>query len=268
MSRSDAVAANLPTHLGGEPKAQGAERGRRGGFLPAFPLRGRLRRELEELGVRRSRSSDAPVLALAGLLLIAGASATIGAATHSLDTQTAVGLAAAVLTVAGLFVAVLQWRLGLSEKAFDALYHRIAMANEMRLEAFKDLGTDDEQAAGDKPSERYRFYVFTEIDSLEYAARRYRFGLGVSADIVHRAIRHFRSRCLSETFRDTAEACLEESAYFAETKCLVKSIVARARDDDEGKPDYDDGGNPIYPTWDEQAGRWAYPHREADCRPA
>jgi hypothetical protein len=230
MSASDALVEQPTPDDRDQLKAQISELGQRG-ILGALTVRGRLRKELEQLGVRRSRTSNAPVWALAGLLLIAAGSATVGAVTHSLSAQTAVGLAAAVLTVAGLLVAVLQWRVGLSEKAFDSLYGRIAMANEMRLEVFKDLGSDSEQAAAGERPELYKFFVFTEIDSLEYAARRYRFGLGMNADIVDRAIRHFRSRCTSETFRSTAEACAKEGAYFKETKCMVDSIVTKARED-------------------------------------
>jgi hypothetical protein len=102
----------------------------------------------------------------------------------------------------------------------------------MRLEVFKGLSSDSEQAAAGERPELYKFFVFTEIDSLEYAARRYRFGLGVNADIVDRAIRHFRSRCGSETFRFTAEACANEGAYFAETKGMVDLIVTKARQED------------------------------------
>lgn len=34
--------------------------------------------------------------------------------------------------------------------------------------------------------------------------------------------------------------------------------------DEMGWPDYGGEGNPIYPTWDEAAGKWVYPHRDAD----
>jgi hypothetical protein len=184
-----------------------------------------VRRELEQLGIRRSHASDAPVWILVSLLAIAAAAASIGAATRSLTAQAAVALSAVVVTVAGLRVALLQWRQGLAEKAFDALYERIALANKMRLEAFKDLETDEEQEVGRLRPELYRFFVFSEIDSLEYAARRYRFGLGLNADIVDRAVRHFRSRCGSETFRDVAARCAEEGAYFEDTKQAVRSIL-------------------------------------------
>jgi len=162
---------------------------------------------------------------LVSLLAIAAAAASIGAATRSLTAQAAVALSAVVVTVAGLRVALLQWRQGLAEKAFDALYERIALANKMRLEAFKDLETDEEQEVARLRPELYRFFVFSEIDSLEYAARRYRFGLGLNADIVDRAVRHFRSRCGSETFRDVAVRCAEEGAYFEDTKQAVRSIL-------------------------------------------
>ena len=40
----------------------------------------------------------------------------------------------------------------------------------------------DEEAVAKARPKRYEFYVYTEIDSLEYAARRYRSGLGLQAD--------------------------------------------------------------------------------------
>jgi hypothetical protein len=214
----------------GELKAQ-VSRLRQRGILGVIATRGSLKKELEQLKIRRSHTSDVPVWILVTLLGVAAASATVGAVTHSLSGQTAVGLAAAVLTVAGLLVAVLQWRQGLSEKAFDALYGRIAIANEMRLQAFRDLPSDNEGEIASKRPESYRFFVFTEIDSLEYAARRYRFGLGMNSDIVYRAVRHFRSRCCSDTFCHAAEECAEQGAYFKETKEMVHSIVDKARID-------------------------------------
>jgi hypothetical protein len=193
--------------------------------------RGRLRRELEQLGIRRSHASDAPVWILVSLLAVAAGAASIGAATRTLTAQSAVALSAVVVTVAGLLVALLQWRQGLAEKGFDALYQRIALANQVRLEVFRDLDTDNEVEVARRRPELYRFFVFSEIDSLEYAARRYRFGLGLNADIVDRAVRHFRSRCDSETFRLVAASCAEDGAYFEDTKTAVRSILAAARVD-------------------------------------
>jgi hypothetical protein len=228
MASSDLAAPIARQPYGDELRARISAAGERG-FLRGLVARSRLTQELEQLGITRSPTSNAPVWALVALLAVAAGSATIGAALGSFTTQTAVGLAAVVLTVAGLLVAVLQWRHGLSEKAFDGLYQRIAMANTMRLEVFKDLGSDDELDAAARRPELYRFFVFTEIDSLECAAQRFRFGLGMNAAIVDRAVRHFKSRCASEAFRRTAEECAYEGAYFEHTKTTVRAIVDDAR---------------------------------------
>lgn len=195
-------------------------------------VRGPVRRELERLGIERSWKSDLPIWFLGFIVVFGAGFAILGKTLNWLSTENAVGLAAAVLTVAGLLVAVMQWRHGLSEKAFDALYQRIALANEMRLDAFKEGKSDDEARIAREHAERYRFYVFTEIDSLEYAARRYRFGLGLNADIVNRALLHFQGRCKeSETFWLTAKDCADRGSYFSDTKTLVLSIL------DENRPE-------------------------------
>jgi len=227
MSPSHVKAPSTDQHqeVGGVISALKQRRG-------TWAMRGQLKEELEKLHIRRSHTSDAPVWILVTLLAVAAGSATIGALTHKLDAQTAVGLAAAVLTVAGLLVAVLQWRAGLSEKAFDALYGRIKMANDMRIQAFKDMESAKESEVAAKRPELYKFFVYTEIDSLEYAARRYRFGLGMNRDIVRRALRHFKARCESDPFCHTALECTDDkSGYFEETKTMVHSIVEQARGD-------------------------------------
>ena len=228
MSPSDVIAPSTDQPHGVAGFISGVRHHR---FFEGWAVRGRLKDELEQLDIKRSHTSDAPVWILVTLLAIAAGSATIGALTHELDPQTAVGLAAAVLTVAGLLVAVLQWRAGLSEKAFDALYGRIKMANDMRLQAFKDMECESESEVEEKRPELYKFFVYTEIDSLEYSARRYRFGLGMNGEIVRRALRHFKARCDSELFRRTAEECTDDkSGYFPETKTLVHAIVNEARE--------------------------------------
>jgi hypothetical protein len=181
------------------------------------------KRELKRLGLSRSRRADAQLWLLAVLLVGTAAAGAVGAATHKLTGQSAVALAAVGISVAGLLVGLLQWRNGLAEKAFDALYQRIAMANQMRLDAFGVL-TDEEQVSRDR-EHPYRFFVYSEIDSLEYAARRYRFGLGLSAHIFYRAVTHFRTRCRSDTFRRVAESCAADGGYFRDTKTLVTQLL-------------------------------------------
>ena len=231
MYASEVAAPTTRQLYGDERRDSSSALQERGGLFRRWVLRGRMAGELKKLGITRSPTSNAPVWVLVALLAVAAGSATIGAATHSLTTQTAVGLAAAVLTVAGLLVAVLQWRHGLSEKAFDSLYDRIAIANKMWLEVLKDRSSETNEAAAAERHELYRFFVFTEIDSLEYAAQRYRFGLGMNTAIVRRAVRHFKSRCESELFCLTAEDCAWNGAYFEHTQTTVQKIVDDARED-------------------------------------
>jgi hypothetical protein len=163
---------------------------------------------------------------LVGLLFVAAAVAIGAAATHSLSGTVAVGAATAVITVAGLLVAVLQWRAGLAEKALDALYTRIAFANEMSIKASEGLETDDDSEVARERPNAYRFFVFTEIDSLEYAAVRYRFGLGMTDLIADRAVSHFHRRCeASDQFSKIALECVEAGAYFPATKSIVMKIL-------------------------------------------
>jgi len=189
----------------------------------SYDERRRVRRALARLGVEGSQALNLPVWILGVLLAIAFVAGLIGVLKASLSADGAVALVAVVLTLAGLLVALLQWRNGLAEKAFDALYARIALANKMRLEAFQGVETDEEALT--QHEELYKFYVFTEIDSLEYALRRYRSGLGLRADIVERAVDHFRSRCKSPTFRNTAKRVRTREPTSRTRRATVNTIV-------------------------------------------
>ena len=183
------------------------------------------RRALARIGVERTRTSNLPVQTLAFLLLVATATAVVSFVTGSLSSNVAIGIATAMITIAGLLVATLQWRAGLAEKAIDAFYRRIAFANQMRVAASEDLRTEDEAEIARRRPLDYRFFVYTEIDSLEYATVRYRFGLGMSHLIAERAVRHFRHRCDTKVFFDFAGQCASEGAYLPETKRIVASIL-------------------------------------------
>lgn len=198
-----------------------------------FGRRTDVRDELEELDIRRSVLGSVPLVILAGLLLVALGGSVAAVLAGRMTTELAVSFGATGIAVGGLLVAVLQWRLGLAEKAFDALYGRIGLANEMRLKAFEGVDRHDEEAAATTHEERYRFFVYTEIDSLEYAVRRYQFGLGMTADITARAVGHFESRCRNEAFRAHALSCAADGAYFEATKDLVGHIVRRVAAEEE-----------------------------------
>lgn len=98
----------------------------------------------------------------------------------------------------------------------------------MRIESFKGLKTDDHAVLLRERPIDYRFFVFTEIDSLEYATIRYQYGLGMSGLIVDRAVKHFQRRCEeSPEFRATAEDCATNGAYLEGTKRVVTNVVKR-----------------------------------------
>jgi hypothetical protein len=104
------------------------------------------------------------------------------------------------------------------------------MAHRMRLEAFTGVDSNDEEPVAAVDRRLYRFFLYTEIDSREYAARRHRFGLGPNADIVDRAVRHFRGRCESSpTFGATAVECVADGACFDDTKLAAQWILGEAR---------------------------------------
>lgn len=184
--------------------------------------RARVRAELESLGIRRRATVDAPIFVLAAALLAAIVAVPAVAVLTPVDAEVAAGVAAVIVTLAVGVIGLVQWRDGLAEKALDALYQRITLANEMQLSARNHETT---------VTDRFRFYVFTEIDSLEYALRRYRSGLGLQADIVLRAIAHFEDKCKkvpgfsAEAAQCVTKGSLVEGAYFDETKDIVKKIV-------------------------------------------
>jgi hypothetical protein len=190
-------------------------------------LRRERKRRLRELQIRRSWTTNLPLWMLVALLLGAVAVAVVAWRTDIFSTDVAAAAVTVFVALAGLLVALVEWRAGLAEKALDALYARFALANEVRLEAGKEVaGGNEEQIAKEQP-DRYAFYVFTEIDSLEYARVRYGGGLGMNDVIAYRAVRHFKRRCESAAFRATATDCIGIGGYLEETPALVRELVNR-----------------------------------------
>src|SRR4051812_31055232 len=102
---------SAPVSLPATDRARDAVVAKRGGFgLRAE--RDRVRRQLEELGITRSHTSDLPVYILGVLLTTAVGVGLVAAVSGALDGNEAVAVAAVVITVAGLLVGLLQWRNG------------------------------------------------------------------------------------------------------------------------------------------------------------
>jgi hypothetical protein len=189
-------------------------------------LRRDRKRRLRELQIRRSWTTNLPLWALVALLLGAVAVAVIAWRTDIFSTDVAAVAVTVFVGLAGVLVALVEWRAGLAEKALDALYARFALANEVRLEAGKGVAGGREAEIAAQQPERYAFYVFTEIDNLEYARVRYGGGLGMNDVIAYRAVRHFQRRCeMSEAFRAKASQCVDIGGYLEETPALVAELV-------------------------------------------
>jgi hypothetical protein len=223
--------------LGGVPREEdehvsaAADLRRRAGVekrrLPRLIPNRELRQQLETLGIRRSWTANLPLWTLSALLLVAAVVPLVAWLTGAFSAEIAATAVTVFVALAGLLVALVEWRAGLAEKALDALYARFELANRMRVEAAKGIDSGDEAEINKRHPDAYGFYVFTEIDSLEYAVVRYRHGLGMSDLVAHRAIRHFERRCeMSPTFRGRVATCADIGGYLDETPALVKAIAA------------------------------------------
>ncbi len=115
----------------------------------------------------------------------------------------------AALTLIALSVAAWQWRAARHENSIDKFYDRLHLSNKMRLDAaqaaFEGTGLAGVSFVVDEAS-NYRelaaaFYVYTELDNLEYAVHKYRHGF-ISRQMTNRALDNFLSRCWLRGFTD------------------------------------------------------------------
>jgi hypothetical protein len=79
---------------------------------------------------------------------------------------------------------------------------------------------------GSAALEKYEqdMYVFTELDNLEYALEKYRLGY-MTLNHANRALRTFRSRCLSPLFRESVLACVRTSGYAPHAEEVVEAAL-------------------------------------------
>src|SRR5919205_1272109 len=166
-----------------------------------------------------------PVLAIAGT-----ATLIVLSAVHKLQVDVASQGTAAILTVGALGFGVWQWRLATAEKSLDTLYARIDLANQRRLDAQGRLRESGERR-GRELSEGemglfFDYFVFTEIDNLEYATQKYVLGL-LRPAVADRAVTLFKERCPDDDFRERAKELVKKGTYFSLTRELVPRIADR-----------------------------------------
>ncbi len=142
------------------------------------------------------------------------------------------------LTFEILLLGLWQWRAQRSEISLDRYFDRLELANKYRLEYFgkyaEACATDGAVQGEDRQravQQFYFFYVFTEIDSLEYAARRYHYGY-MPDDLAERAVLTFENRCRhSPAFWVAANELT--TAYPKDIKDLIEIALARTKKDME-----------------------------------
>ncbi len=137
-----------------------------------------------------------------------------------------------------LAVAAWQWRAARHESAIDKFYERMKLANEMRLQAAESAfahGRDVPivtHGARDYADLAASFYVFTEIDNLEYCLHKYRYGFATRR-ITNRALETLQNRCdhLPE-FREKVRILLMSGSYQAlEVSEAIRQAAGIAKSD-------------------------------------
>ena len=172
-----------------------------------------------------------PVVVAAAIVGVAGTAALVSlSAAGALQVEVASQGTAAILTVGALGFGVWQWRLATAEKSLDTLYARIDLANQRRLDAQGRLRESGERRGRELSEDEgdlfFDYFVFTEIDNLEYATQKYVLGL-LRPAVADRAVTLFEERCRKDDFRERAKELVKEGTYFDLTRKLVPKIADR-----------------------------------------
>jgi hypothetical protein len=187
---------------------------------------------LADYGLRAPSRFHPLVVAVAALGVAGTVTLVVLSAAHHLQVDVASQGTAAILTVGALGFGVWQWRLATAEKSLDTLYARIDLANQRQLDAQGRLREPGErrgqELSADEVGLFFDYFVFTEIDNLEYATQKYVLGL-LRPTVADRAVTLFEERCRKKDFRERAEKLVEDGTYFPLTRELVPRIAGRVR---------------------------------------
>jgi hypothetical protein len=141
--------------------------------------------------------------------------------------------AASIFTADAVLLAAWQWRAQRREVSLEAYFARLDVPNERRL-AYYEKVIDAIDKAAERPAlaraieQFYIFYMYAELDNLEYAMTKYVNG-GMASDLAERAVRTFTTRCAqSRDFQETAAMAVQGSGYSEAFEELVTEIVQRA----------------------------------------
>jgi hypothetical protein len=148
-------------------------------------------------------------------------------------------VAASLFTADAILVALWQWRAQRREVSLEAYFARLNVPNERRLayyqQAFALSDVVGKQALANALEQYYIFYVYAELDNLEYAMTKYADG-SMSAELAERAVETFVSRCQqSNDFRKLARIAVTDSGYTTSFEAFVRELAERGIV--EGQPD-------------------------------
>ena len=184
---------------------------------------------MADYGLRAPSRFHPLVVAVAALGIAGTVTLVLLSAAGHLQVDVASQGTAAILTVGALGFGVWQWRLATAEKSLDTLYARIDLANQRRLDAQGRLRETAERRGRElSPADEglffFDYFVFTEIDNLEYATQKYVLGL-LRPTVADRAVTLFEERCRKDDFRERAKELVKEGTYFKLTCDVVPKIA-------------------------------------------
>jgi hypothetical protein len=181
-----------------------------------------MRQTLKKFGFDAPRMKPWMLRAMSVAGAVVGVAVILVGAASDKTTEGAAAATAVLFAIVGLW----QWRSGRHEASLDRFYERLALANELVLEAYESAARARQAGPGDdlatKVAENvFRYYVYTEIDNLEYAIEKYRKGF-MDERLAFRALRSFQDRCKN---RKLAVSPKELEKEFAE---IVRRILKDA----------------------------------------
>jgi hypothetical protein len=152
---------------------------------------------LRDYDIRRSRWTRAFGVVSAALVLTAVLLAVVALVRSGDDADLVAAAGASAVVAFGAW----QWWTR-HESSLDHFYQRITAANMLFLEAcraveqtaLQETGNADQSAGSTVPNQVFEYYVFTELDNLEYQLVKYRRGY-IGPDVASRAVRTFEDRC-------------------------------------------------------------------------
>lgn len=140
-------------------------------------------------------------------------------------------VAVATATLGTLLVGFRQWRNARHEISIDKYYERLEVANHRQddnhTSVHEMMRSSTPEISGETPE--VLFYIYAELDNLEYVIEKYRFGF-MNCSQACRGLRTFQLRCWSEHFRRIVRHRVHAGDYNARTRNVVKKVYDTIED--------------------------------------